>query len=224
VGIQTNEADSVRKAMGKKDRTLLAKEEQRVLNTSGFSKESLQALWDTLVPFADYAFNKSHAYGYAFISYWTAYLKANHPKEWFSALLSREGDPNKVREYMDEVRRLGIAILPPDVNTSEVTWTPDTDGIRYGLGTIKGVGEKVIKQLQLGRPYVSWPDFLRRSPGAVANVKVVAALLYAGALDSIGHREAIAGVFEDHLAAARTEKEEIRKGELGLRTRPYSPT
>src|SRR5262249_51385726 len=110
-GYTANEADNVRRAMGKKDRSLLAAEEVRVLSTPGFSQEALQVLWDTLVPFADYAFNKSHAYGYAFVCYWTAYLKANHPKEYFSVVLTREGDPNKTQEYINELRRLGIPVL-----------------------------------------------------------------------------------------------------------------
>lgn len=221
-GYTTNEADSVRKAMGKKDRALLAQEERRVLSTPGFTTEALQTLWDTLVPFADYAFNKSHAYGYAFVSYWTAYLKANYPKEWFAALLTTEEKPEKVKEYMDEVRRLGIAIMPPDVNTSGVEWTSTVEGIRYGLATIKGVGPKVIKALQVVRPFGSWGDFLRRGPSEVVRLNVATALLYAGALDTFGSREGIAATLQNHLDEAKQEREERSKGELGLRTRSFA--
>lgn len=220
-GYTVNEADSVRKAMGKKDRELLDKERERVLSTPGYSREALQSLWDILVPFADYAFNRAHAYGYAIISFWTAHLKARFPAEYFSTVLTKEKDVAKVREYMDEVRRLGIAILPPDVNTSDVHWTATREGLRFGMGTIKGVGTKVLEGVVRNRPYRSWGDFLRKSPAAVLKTNVVAALCQAGALDSLGKRESIWAVYEDHITLRREERDDLERGEVALQARTY---
>ena len=106
---------------------------------------AIKALWDVMVPFADYAFNKSHAAGYAYVSYWTAYLKANYPAEYMAALLeSVHDDKDKMAVYLGECRRMGIKVLPPDVNESEEMFTPVGSDIRYGLGAIRNVGDNVV--------------------------------------------------------------------------------
>lgn len=226
-GYSLAEADLVRKAMGKKDRALLAAEYSRYYQggkSNGYSDSALQTLWDILTPFADYAFNKAHATAYAWLAFRLAWLKANHPKEFFAALLTHENDPDKLPEYLAEVRRMGIPILPPSVNGGP-TWTPSEKGIHYGLTSIKGVGDKVAAPLLRAAPYVGWSDYLRRAPKAALNTGVVKALISAGALDGVldgqSNREGLLSVFESHLGHAVTEREELKNGESGFLRRTY---
>ncbi|TMZ35795.1 DNA polymerase III subunit alpha, partial [Klebsiella pneumoniae] len=122
-GYSMGRADVLRRAMGKKKKEVLEKEFEGFragMRDNGFSDEAIQALWDTILPFAGYAFNKSHAAGYGLVSYWTAYLKANYPAEYMAALLTSVGDnKDKSAVYLSECRRLGIRVLPPDVNESD---------------------------------------------------------------------------------------------------------
>jgi len=227
-GYTTAEADNVRRIMGKKDRVLLEQERDRFRRRAaeaGVSREATQVLWDILVPFADYAFNKSHAYGYAYVSYWTAYLKANYPRQYFATLLTKEsdpkGDPEKVIEYITEVRRMELKILPPDINDSAAHWTPAPGGIRYGLTTIKGVGEKVVSEITSRAPYVDWPDFLRRSSGWTLRTNTVGALIRSGATDRFGSREGLASVYGKHIQEAAEERQELRRGERRIHPRRF---
>ena len=224
-GYDLSQADLVRKAMGKKDRDLLDSERERYeagCKAQGYSAEAVQALWELLVPFADYSFNKSHAYAYAYISYWTAYLKANHPSEYFSALLSQEGDPKKTRTYLDELVRLNIPLLPPDVNTSNGSFTPTEKGIRYGLKAIKGIGEAVVDEITSRRPFVGWSDFLQKCSAKVLRSNTIEALIYAGATDSFGSREGLESVCGSHLETIKAEKAAARRGETPLFPNSYA--
>lgn len=216
-GYSLGDADLVRKAMGKKDRELLASEYGRFHDggiANGFSDGALKALWDVLVPFADYSFNKAHATGYAVLAYWTAWLKVHHPREYMAAVLTYEGDPNKTQEFVVEVGRLGIPILAPSINGLP-GWTPSKEGLRYGLTSIKGVGPKVTPPLLRSGPYGSWDQFLRNAPKAGLNIGVVRALAQAGALDSFGNRESILVVAEAHIQAALKERADLKKGKVG---------
>src|SRR5690606_20442763 len=139
----------------------------------GYSAEAVQALWDVLVPFSDYSFNKAHSVAYAHISYYTAYLKANHPIEYMTALLSSAEDTKELRKHIDECRRMDIPILPPDVNESDLGFTPTTRGIRYGIAAIKGIGEGATQSLIDKRPYDSIDDFFRRASAKVLNARVL---------------------------------------------------
>lgn len=220
-GYTANQADLVRRAMGKKDRILLNSEFKRFhdgCKSNGYSDQATQVLWDTLVPFADYSFNKSHAVGYAYVSYWTAWLKANYPKEYMCAVLSRETDPDTLPEYINEAKRMGLSILPPSVNAG-ASWSNDEGGIRYGLTSIKGCGEKAIAAILRGSPYKDWSDYLRRVPKTGLNVGVVKALGLSGALDCLGPREAIMAVYEVHCDRSSTERTELARGERGFGTR-----
>lgn len=224
-GYTASQADLVRKAMGKKDRELLHREYERFYDgcvKNQYTDYSIRILWDLLVPFADYSFNKSHAVGYAYVSYWEAYLKANHPKEFMAALLSREGDPKKLAEYVTEARRMGIRVLSPDVNDSGSGWTPTTEGIRYGLASIKGVGSSATKVVSRNRPYKSWSDYLQRVGKPGLNTGLILALTEAGAFDSLGTREAIEEAYEGHVAAELAARVERGRGEQGLFRRGYS--
>lgn len=183
----------------------------------GYSADAIEALWETLVPFADYSFNKSHSTGYGIVAYWTAYLKANYPSQWMAALLSNEPDPEKLKEYLHECARMQIPVLPPDVNDSGITFTPTDEGIRYGLAAIKGVGEKALTGIIGRRPYRNLADYLSRVPAAGLNSGVVGALVHSGAFDRIvPSREGLAATIERHIEKASSERKAKKKGQRGV--------
>jgi len=193
-GYSLGQADLLRRAMGKKKPEILAKEFvpfQAGARERGYSDEAIQAVWDTLVPFAGYAFNKAHSAGYGVVSYWTAYLKANYPSEYMAALLqSTRDDKDKLALYLNECRRMGITVLPPDVNTSASKFTAVGDDIRFGLGGIRNVGEGVVDAIIDARAakgeFTSFVDFLDKVPAVVCNRRTIESLIKAGAFDSLG--------------------------------------
>ncbi|MDX6256395.1 MAG: polymerase subunit alpha [Frankiales bacterium] len=194
-GYSLGQADLLRKAMGKKKREILDKEYlgfEAGMQANGYGVAAIKALWDILVPFADYAFNKAHSAGYGVVSYWTAYLKANYPAEYMAALLtSVRDDKDKSALYLAECRRMGIKVLPPDVNESDSNYTPRGTDIRFGLSAIRNVGENVVRSLVATRRekglYADFPDYLRKVEAVACNKKTVDALIKAGAFDSLGH-------------------------------------
>lgn len=188
-------ADALRKAMGKKKLEVLEAEYKAFyegMTANGFSERAVKALWDTILPFAGYAFNKSHAAGYGLVSYWTAYLKANYPAEYMAGLLTSVGDDkDKAAIYLADCRRLGITVLPPDVNESGLNFASVGDDIRYGLGAVRNVGANVVASLietrtQKGK-FVDFSDYLNKVDIAACNKKVTESLIKAGAFDSLGH-------------------------------------
>src|SRR5690348_18370302 len=136
-GYSLGKADLLRRAMGKKKKSVLDAEFvgfEAGMKERGYSNSAIKTLWDILVPFSDYAFNKAHSAAYGLVSYWTAYLKANYPAEYMAGLLtSVAGDKDKSALYLNECRRMGITVLPPDVNASAATFTPVGGDIRFGL-------------------------------------------------------------------------------------------
>ncbi|MGV0699996.1 DNA polymerase III subunit alpha [Mycolicibacter sinensis] len=188
-------ADALRKAMGKKKLEVLEAEYKGFyegMTTNGFSEKAVKALWDTILPFAGYAFNKSHAAGYGLVSYWTAYLKANYPAEYMAGLLTSVGDDkDKAAIYLADCRRLGITVLPPDVNESELNFASVGSDIRYGLGAVRNVGANVVGSLIATRThkgrFTDFSDYLNKIDIAVCNKKVTESLIKAGAFDSLGH-------------------------------------
>ena len=194
-GFSLGRADVLRKAMGKKKRDVLEKEFEGFsegMKANGFSDEAIKALWDTVLPFADYAFNKSHAAGYGLVSYWTAYLKANYPAEYMAGLLTSVGDDkDKAAVYLADCRRLGITVLPPDVNESAMNFTSVGDDIRYGLGAIRNVGANVVESIIKTRTekgkFTDFSDYLNKIDIVACNKKVTESLIKAGAFDSLGH-------------------------------------
>src|SRR6187431_1150312 len=147
-GFTLGQADIMRRAMGKKKKSELDKQYEGFeggMKANGFSPAAVKTLWDILVPFADYAFNKAHSAAYGLISYWTAYLKANYPAEYMAALLTSVGDDKDKRPvYLAECRRMGIKVLPPDVNESSADFTAVGTDIRFGLAAIRNVGTNVV--------------------------------------------------------------------------------
>ncbi|MFI7705312.1 DNA polymerase III subunit alpha [Nonomuraea sp. NPDC049480] len=197
-GYSMGAADMLRRAMGKKKKEVLDAEWDRFsagMREHGFSDEAIKAVWDVLVPFSGYGFNKSHTAGYGLVSYWTAYLKANHPQEYLAALLTSVGDDkDKMAVYLSDCRRLGIKVLPPDVNASGLDFAAVGSDIRFGLGAVRNVGANVVDAIVTARTakgrYLDFNDFLTKVPSVVCNKRVIESLAKAGAFDSLGHRRA----------------------------------
>ena len=194
-GYSMGKADALRKAMGKKKLEVLEAEYKGFLEgmtANGFSAAAVKALWDTILPFAGYAFNKSHAAGYGLVSYWTAYLKANYPAEYMAGLLTSVGDDkDKAAVYLADCRRLGITVLPPDVNESVQNFASVGSDIRFGLGAVRNVGANVVASLVNTRSekgkYADFSDYLNKIDITACNKKVTESLVKAGAFDSLGH-------------------------------------
>ncbi|MEO3871045.1 DNA polymerase III subunit alpha [Nonomuraea sp. B12E4] len=195
-GYSLGGADLLRRAMGKKKPEILAKEFanfQAGMRGNGYSDESIQALWDVMLPFSGYAFNKSHTAGYGLVAYWTAYLKANYPAEYMAALLTSVGDDkDKAAIYLAECRKMGIQVLPPDVNDSQLDFVAvgDTE-VRFGMGAVRNVGENVVEGIVKARTekgrFTDFNDFLGKVPLTACNKRVIESLIKAGAYDSLGH-------------------------------------
>ncbi|MEZ5095138.1 MAG: DNA polymerase III subunit alpha [Nocardioides sp.] len=195
-GYSLGQADLLRKAMGKKKREILDAEFvpfEAGMSANGYSRQAIKALWDILVPFSDYAFNKAHTAAYGLVSYWTAYLKAHYPAEYMAALLtSVKDDKDKSAIYLNECRRMKIQVLPPDVNESEATFTPVGHDIRFGLTAIRNVGANVVDAVVAARGeqgrFTDFNDFMKKVPAAVCNKRVIESLIKAGAFDEMKHR------------------------------------
>jgi DNA polymerase-3 subunit alpha len=193
-GYSLGGADLMRRAMGKKKKEALEKEYEKFsagMIEKGFSRESMQAIWDVMLPFAGYAFNKSHAAGYALVAYWTAYLKANYPAAYMAALLtSVSDDKDKMAVYLAECRAQGIKVLPPDVNESGLRFTPVGNDIRFGMGAVRNVGANVVNSIIKTRTekgkFTSFTDFLSKIELAACNKRVIESLIKAGGFDSLG--------------------------------------
>ncbi|MFO8234537.1 MAG: DNA polymerase III subunit alpha [Bacteroidales bacterium] len=193
-GFTKGQADSLRKAMGKKKRKLMEELKEKFISgcqENGYDLEIVNKIWDDWVSFAQYAFNKSHSTCYAFVSYQTAFLKANYPAEYMAAVLSRNtNDMDKVTVFMDECRRMGIYVLGPDVNESKLKFNVNDEGnIRFGLSAIKGVGEnaaaKIVEERESGGVYKDIFDFVERVNLQSVNKKSIESLASAGAFDEL---------------------------------------
>jgi DNA polymerase-3 subunit alpha len=224
-GYTLGKADLLRRAMGKKKREVLDAEYvgfEKGMLERGFSAAAIKALWDVLVPFSDYAFNKAHSAAYGLVSYWTAYLKANYPAEYMAALLtSVRDDKDKSALYLNECRRLGIKVLPPDVNESAANFTPIGTDIRFGLAAVRNVGANVVEAIVAARTekgrYASFEDFLRKVPVVVCNKRTIESLIKAGAFDDLGHtRRGLMAVHEAAVDAVVSDKRQEAIGQDSL--------
>jgi len=189
---------------------------------NGFSPAAIKALWDVLVPFSDYAFNKAHSAAYGLVSYWTAYLKANYPAEYMAAVLtSVRDDKDKSALYLNECRRMGIKVLPPDVNESSANFTAVGTDIRFGLAAIRNVGRNVVEAIVAAREdkgrFVSFEDFVRKSPAVVCNKRTIESLVKGGSFDSLQHtRQGLVRVHEAYVDALVDEKKQEAIGQDSL--------
>ncbi len=224
-GYSLGRADMLRKAMGKKKKEVLDAEFgpfEEGMRERGYSDEAIGAVWNALLPFADYGFGKAHAAAYSMVSYWTAYLKANYECEYMAAALeSVKDDKDKMAIYLAECRRMGIKVLPPDVNESEANFTPVGSDIRFGLTAIRNVGGNVVDGIVAGRTEhgkaTDFHGFLDQVPLVVCNKRVIESLIKAGAFESMGHaRKALMSVFESGVDAVLDLKRNEAHGQSDL--------
>nr|WP_268876774.1 DNA polymerase III subunit alpha [Agromyces badenianii] len=224
-GFSLGQADILRRAMGKKKKSELDKQYEGFsggMKANGYSDAAIQKLWEILLPFSDYAFNKAHSAAYGVLSYWTAYLKAHYPAEYMAALLTSVGDArDKLALYLNECRRMGIKVLPPDVNESIGYFAAVGEDIRFGLGAVRNVGFNVVDAIRGAREtkgrFESFHDFLKKSPLSVANKRTIESLVKAGAFDSLGHtRRSLVEIHEGAVESVVKEKRAEEVGDFGF--------
>lgn len=225
-GYSLGRADVLRRAMGKKKPEVLAKEQVPFFEgmaQHGYSREAAQAVWDIFVPFAGYAFNKAHSAAYGLISYWTAYLKTHYPTEFMAALLENaKNDKNKTALYLGEARRMGIQVLPPDINESQLQFSAVGDVVRFGLAAIRNVGAdrvtEIIKERESKKgKFINFLDFVNRAPLNALNKRMVESLIKGGAFDNTdGNRRALVTIHEEAIDLAAPIKRKEAEGQFDL--------
>ncbi len=225
-GYSLGEADILRRVMGKKKPEELEKNFvlfQAGARKNGFSDEAIQALWDVLVPFAGYAFNKAHSSAYGLVTYWTAYLKANYPAEYMAALLtSVKDDKDKSAVYLNECRRMKIKVLPPDVNESVHNFAAQSDDvILFGLEAVRNVGTNVVESVIRARKakgkFSSFPDYLDKIEAQACNKRTTESLIKAGAFDALGHtRKGLTAHYEPMIDNVVAVKRKEAEGQFDL--------
>lgn len=225
-GYSLGRADVLRRAMGKKKPEVLAKEQVPFFDgmaQHGYSREAAQAVWDIFVPFAGYAFNKAHSAAYGLISYWTAYLKTHYPTEFMAALLENaKNDKNKTALYLGEARRMGIQVLPPDINESQLQFSAVGDVVRFGLAAIRNVGAdrvtEIIKERESEKgKFINFLDFVNRAPLNALNKRMVESLIKGGAFDNTdGNRRALVTIHEEAIDLAAPIKRKEAEGQFDL--------
>ncbi len=224
-GYTLAQADLLRRAMGKKKKEELDIQFEAFregMRSNGFSDDAIRALWEVLVPFSDYAFNKAHSAAYGMISYWTAYLKAHYPAEYMAALLTSVSDQKeKSAIYLNESRRMGIKVLPPDVNESIAIFSAVGDDIRFGLAAIRNVGVGVVQAIREAREsrgaFESFHDFIKKVPSTVLNKRTIESLIKGGAFDGLGQtRRALYDIHESVVESASRERRAEEHGDVGF--------
>ena len=224
-GYTLGNADLLRRAMGKKKKEVLDKEYvpfSEGMKANGYNEASVAALWGVLVPFSDYAFNKAHTAAYGLVSYWTAYLKANYPAEYMAALLTSVGDDkDKSALYLGECRRMGIKVLPPDVNDSVGRFAAVGTDIRFGLNAVRNVGHNVVEAIAAAREekgrFTSFRDFMSKVPPVVCNKRTIESLIKAGAFDGLAEtRMGLLRVHEEYVDAFVSVKRQEAIGQDSL--------
>jgi DNA polymerase-3 subunit alpha len=224
-GLSLSQADLLRRAMGKKDKELMAKQKKEFVEnavTKNIERKIAAEIFDLIEKFASYGFNKSHSVAYSVLAYQTAYLKAHYPAEYMAATLSSEMDnTDKIVVLIDECRKLGIDVLPPDVNESGVNFVVTPKGIRFGLSAIKNVGTGAVEQIVKARSekgrFKDIFDFCVRVDLRLANKKTIEGLIQSGAFDSLhNNRAQIFGNVEAAIAYGQDLQEQIEKGQSNL--------
>ena len=221
-GFTMGEADILRRAMGKKDRELMAKQRAKFIEGAKgrqIPARKAEKVWDHMEKFAGYGFNRSHGTAYAVVSYQTAYFKANHPVEFMAALLTSEmGDTDKIVKYIEECRAMGLRVLPPDVDLSGIQFTVVGETIRFGLAAIKNVGESAIQSILATREtkgrFSSLADFCGRVDLRLVNRRVIESLIKAGAFDSLGiARAALLATLDRAMEAGQRLQRDRQEGQ-----------
>ncbi len=221
-GFSMAKADTLRKAMGKKKKEIIDREGENFVAgavANGYPEDKVRRLWEQIVPFAQYGFNKSHSVAYAHVAYITAWLKVHYPAHFMAAMLTSEAsNSDKLRMYLGRCRRMGLAILPPDINASEQAFTVEEGGIRFGLIAVKGVGESAVQAILAARRkeggFTSVAHFLRSLPPRAVNHKVVECLAKAGCFDAFGiTRRGLVENLEHLLELTGREREDAQSGQ-----------
>ena len=232
-GYTLGRSDLVRRAMSKKKASVMEKERANFVygnaeenipgcKANGISEAVANQIYDSMMDFAQYAFNKAHAACYAVVGYWTAYLKLYYPAEFMASLMTSVMDVStKVAEYIGVSRQMGLKILPPDINESSYGFTPSDEGIRYGLSAIKGVGRSVVDLIaaerERGGRFVSLSDFLSRTSGREINKRTVENFIFAGAFDRLpGSRSQKIAVYADIMDHKQKKKKDAVDGQMSL--------
>ncbi len=224
-GYSLGDADLLRRAMGKKKPEEMAAQRQRFLQGAlarGFPQKKIEKIFDLMEQFAGYGFNKSHSAAYAYLAYVTAYLKAHYPVDFMAALLTSEtGNTTKVVKYINECREMGITVLPPEVNASDWNFTPDGNGIRFGLGAVKNLGPSAVEAIRAARQEVgrfrSLYQFCEKVDPASINRRMIESLIRAGAMDSfVGNRAQLFAAVESAMEAGQRVWRDRLNGQAGL--------
>jgi DNA polymerase-3 subunit alpha len=234
-GYSMSEADNLRMAMGKKKKELMEKEKEKFITgcvKHGYTKKLAENIFNFIEKFASYGFNKPHSASYGLIAYWTAYMKANYPVEFMTALLSAElkgvAGPLraiKMAQALEECRRMEIKVLPPDINKSSQDFTIEKNSIRFGLSAIKNVGQAAIESIVIARkrPYTSFKDFLYRVDLRKVNKKTIESLVKAGAFSQFGNKASLLAYYPVVLKEVNNMKLEQEKGQFGLFSSSQNP-
>ena len=232
-GYTMGQADNIRRAISKKKMKVIEAErkvfvygdpEQGITGciSHGVSEAVAQSIYDEIVDFANYAFNKAHAVCYAVVSYQTAYLKCHYPRQYMAALMTSVLDSaDKISGYISECKDMGIAVLPPDINHSEDTFTVEGDSIRFGMGAVKNVGRGLIRSVARkraeGGPFKSLEEFLERMGEGELNKRAVENFIKCGAMDSFGHhRSELLSVYEKIMDSISSSRKKNLEGQMGL--------
>ncbi len=228
-GYSWGDADKLRKAVGKKIPTEMKKQKEKFIEgcvKNGLTKYKAEEIFNLIEPFAGYGFNKAHAACYAMIAYQTAYLKANYPVEYMTAVLTAESRANtgptrddKMSSIVAECRRTNLQLLPPDINTSEVEFAIEGESIRFGLSAIKNVGVAAIESIiaaRAGGRFVSLSDFIHRVDVGKVNKKTLESLVRTGAMDAFGPRSSLMTYLPIVLDQAHKKKKQVASGQVGL--------
>lgn len=228
-GYTMSEADGFRKAMGKKKPELMAKEKVKFFEgakKNGYEDKMIKTLYESIEKFASYGFNKPHAVSYALIAYWTAYMKSNYPVDYMAALLSADlhGSAGaqkeaKVFQAMEEAKSMGIEILQPDINLSQMDFSVEQGAIRFGLTAVKNVGKAAIESILESRqnnPCIGLRDLLARVDTSKVNKRAIENLIKAGAFDQFGTRKSLLTYYPQALAEAQSKKKQIQSGQFDL--------
>ncbi len=226
------EADILRRAMGKKKKEEMAAQRAKFLagcERNKINEKKAERIFNLMEEFAGYGFNKSHSCAYALLAYQTAYMKAHYPVEFMAALLTSEtGNADRQVKYINEARGMSISILPPDVNESDLYFTPVGESIRFGLAAIKNVGENTAKAIKDSRveqgEFKSLYDFCERIESRFLNKRVFESLIKSGAMDSVGPREAMLASVDDALTSLQRASRQRESGQHGLFGGGSTPT
>jgi len=232
-GYTMGQADNIRRAISKKKMKIIEQERKVFVYgdkekgiagciAGGISESVAQSLYDEIVAFANYAFNKAHAVCYAVVAYQTAYLKCHYPRQYMAALMTSVLDSaTKISGYIAECKEMGIAMLPPDVNHSEDTFTVEGDAIRFGLGAVKNVGRGLIRTMVArrteGGPFKSLEDFIQRMGEGELNKRAVENFIKCGAMDCFGyHRSELLAVYDTMMDSIASSRRKNLEGQMGL--------